>query len=237
MIFKKYDEREYVEVDFQMRHEKCWTEITDGLNVNIHTVSSNVHKDNNYIYGTVEIKAESEREFKKFLTLFKQSCAISEILRISTSAYRKNLYEVSFKEKYSNMIVSLLYENDVVYHNDLISDNFEYIMAIVPVETVKNLKSSLSELGDMPYFHMKSDKQNGKIDSVFNLTDQEAFTVYMAYQNGYFNIPREKYLSELAEITGLSKSALEEYMRKATGKIMDEWTRKNRYFLMKKFGE
>ncbi len=237
MIFERDDGHEYVEVDFQMRHEKCWTEITNGINVNIHTVTSNVHKDNNYIYGTVEVKAESEKEFKKFLALFKRSGAISEVLRVSSNMYRKNLYNISFKEKYNNMIVSLLYENDVIYHNDLISDNFEYIMAIVPVEAVKTLKASLSELGEMPYFHMKSDKQTGRIDSVFNLTDQEAFTVYIAYQNGYFNIPRQNYLSELSEITGLSKSALEEYMRKATSKIMDEWTQKNRYFLMKKFSE
>ena len=194
MIFKEDDGHEYVEVDFQMRHEGCWSEITDGLNVDIHTISSCVHKDSNYIYGTVEIKAKSEREFKKFLTHFKRSGAISEILRVSSSAYRKNIYEVSFKEKYINMIASLLYENNVIYNNDLISGNFEYRMAIVPVENVKTLKSSLSELGEIQYFHMRSDKQNGKIDSVFNLTDQEAFTVYMAYQNGYFNIPREKYL-------------------------------------------
>ena len=237
MVLKRDDGYEYVEVNFQMRHEKCWTEVTEELHVNIHTVSSNVYRDKNYISGTIEVKAESEKEFKKFLALFKRSHAINEVVMISSNIYRRNLYEVSFREQYNNMISAILYENNAIYHNDLISDNFEYIMAIVPVETVKNLKSNLAELGEIPYFHMKTDMHTGRIDSVFNLTDQEAFTVYMAYQNGYFNIPRQNYLNELSVITGLSKSALEEYMRKATSKIMNEWTEKNRYFLMRKFGK
>ena len=228
---------QYVEVNFQMHHSGCWTETTENAKVNIHTISSNVYRDRNYIFGTIEVKAESESEFKNFIRQFRRSGAVREVIRVSASAYRRNLYDIVFREKYDSMIASVLYENGAIYHNDLISENFEYIMAIVPGENTRELKARLSDIGEMPYFYMKSTMKAGHIDGAFNLTEQEAFAIYMAYQNGYFNIPREKYLTELSTITGLSKSALEEYMRKATGKIINEWAEKNKFFLQKKFGK
>ena len=228
---------QYVEVNFQMHHPQCWTEVTENLKVNIHTVSSSVYRDRDYIFGNIEVKAESENEFKNFIRKFKHSAAVKEVIKVSASPYRRNLYDVIFREKYESMIASVLYENGAIYHNDLISENFEYIMAIVPGENARDLRIRLSDIGEMPYFYMKSTMRAGRIDGAFNLTDQEAFALYMAYQNGYFNIPREKYLTELSTITGLSKSALEEYMRKATGKIINEWAEKNRFFLWKKFGK
>ena len=120
MVLKKDDGYEYVEVNFQMRHEKCWTEVTEELHVNIHTVSSNVYRDKNYISGTIEVKAESEKEFKKFLALFKRSHAINEVVMISSNIYRRNLYEVSFREQYNNMISTILYENNAIYHSFII---------------------------------------------------------------------------------------------------------------------
>lgn len=237
MALLEGESEQYVEVNFQMHHPQCWTEATENAKVNIHTLSSNVYRDRNYIFGTIEVKAESESEFKNFIRQFRRSAAIREVIRISASAYRRNLYDVIFREKYDSMIASVLYENGTIYHNDLISENFEYIMAIVPGGNARELKARLSDIGEMSYFYMKSTMKTGHIDGAFNLTEQEAFAIYMAYQNGYFNIPREKYLTELSTITGLSKSALEEYMRKATGKIINEWADKNRFFLQKKFGK
>ncbi|WMT51092.1 MAG: helix-turn-helix domain-containing protein [Ferroplasma sp.] len=235
MVLMEDGSEQYVEVNFQMHHPQCWTEVTENLKVNIHTVSSSVYRDRNYIFGTIEVKSESENEFKNFIRNFKHSAAVKELLRVSVSPYRRNLYDVTFREKYESMIASVLYENGAIYHNDLISENFEYIMAIVPGENVRDLRTRLSDIGEMPYFYMKNTMRTERIDGAFNLTEQEAFALYMAYQNGYFNIPREKYLTELSAVTGLSKSALEEYMRKATGKIIREWAEKNRFFLSKKF--
>ena len=100
MIFKEDDGHEYVEVDFQMRHERCWTEITDGLNVNIHTVSSNVHKDNNYIYGTVEIKAESEREFSgDKVDNFREKPELNHYINAGLYYVKKSAFEAFFRKR------------------------------------------------------------------------------------------------------------------------------------------
>ncbi|KQB36558.1 helix-turn-helix domain-containing protein, partial [Acidiplasma cupricumulans] len=168
--------------------------------------------------------------------LFKKSKIIKEILYISIVDRRKNLYEIAFKERYENMVSSVLYEHNALEHNDLINNNMEYITALIPGEDVKDLKNDLSDLGELESFTAKS-KVCGDSKSLFSLTDQEALTIYTAYINDYFNIPRKKYLRELSEVTGLSKSTLEEYIRKATYKIIKDWIYQNEYFLIDKFGK
>lgn len=64
------------------------------------------------------------------------------------------------------------------------------------------------------------------------LTDRQRETLLLAYEEGYFDVPREITLVGLAELLGVSDQAVSERMRRATAKLVrsrlvdleDDWT-------------
>ncbi len=221
-------------VYFEMNHEDCWTNITEDMDISIHTLMHNVYPERHYILASIETKSPKTETFKEFIKKLKKSSSVLNIENIEIIDKQKKLFKVIFKEKYERMISSSLFEHKAMDQKDSIQHNLESVSAIVPEDEINGLKSELDELGSLKNFRSIELKKNGNINELFDLTDQEACAIYTALKNGYYNVPREIYLKDLARITGLSKSSLAEYLRKGMNKIVFNWGERNMFFIEKK---
>ncbi len=229
-----YDPDIPVNVFFDIKHDNCWTNITEDMDITIHTINHNIVKDKSYITGSIEVKAQTNEAFKNFLREFKKSSIIKKILTVNILNKQKKIYEVIFKERYEKMIMSLLYEHKAINPVDSIQNNIESISTAIPENETYELKKELENLGDIKYFKIKEPEKYRNIHDCFELTNQEAYAIYVALKNGYYNMPRKVYLNDLSQITGLSKSSLAEYLRKGMDKIILDWGEKNTFFIEKK---
>lgn len=210
-----------------MNHENCWTNITENMPVKVHTLAHNVYRDRGYIFGSIEVKAPTANIIHEFLHKFKNSNAIKEIYNILPINVNKKIYQIFFKEKYDGMISSILYENGVIYQNDYIENNVETVNALIRNQSAKDLKSELSKIGEIKKFTLSEINYHEYYSDFFELTEQERTIIYTAFMNGYYSMPRRLYLKDLEKMTGISKSALEEYIRKGTEKIIHNWINSN----------
>ncbi len=223
-----------VNVYFEMNHENCWTNITEDIDISIHTLTHNVYPERHYILASIETKSHKTEIFKAFIRKLKKSSSVLNIESIEIIDKQKKLFKVIFTEKYERMISSSLYEHKSMDQKDSIQHNLESVSAIVPEDEINSLKSELDELGSLKNFRSMELKKNGNISELFDLTDREAYAIYTALKNGYYNVPREIYLKDLANITGLSKSSLAEYLRNGMNKIVFNWGERNMFFIEKK---
>lgn len=57
-----------------------------------------------------------------------------------------------------------------------------------------------------------------------SLTERQRKTLAVAYQKGYYDVPRRIQSERLADFLGLSKSTVSEHLRKAERSILDQLT-------------
>ncbi len=234
----EYDSEDVpVNVFFDIKHDRCWTNITEDMNITVHTINHDIFKEKNYIIGSIEVKAPTGDAFKNFLRKFKNSSIIKEILEVNILDRQKRIYEVIFKEQYEKMIMSLLYEHKAINPMDYIQNNMESISSAIPENEIPDLKKELEKIGEVKYFKIARPKRYRNVNECFELTDQEAHAIYVALKNGYYDMPHGIYLKDLSKITGLSKSSLAEYLRKGMDKIILDWGEKNMFFIEKKIRE
>lgn len=59
-------------------------------------------------------------------------------------------------------------------------------------------------------------------DEPYGLTAEQREAIELALEYGYFSVPREATLSDLADIIGVSQQAISERLRRGTAKVMNE---------------
>lgn len=217
----------FATVRFGIRHEGCWTELTGENTVKVHTLISKPFKEKNCILGVIEVKSMTLDAVKRFLHSFKRSKKIMEILEITPVNYQRKLFKVAFREVYDGMVSSLLYEHSSIYQNDLISGDVEHITAVIPKSEVNRLYSDLSSLGTLSYYRLSNADAGGQAPVVLDLTDAERDALVMAFRLGYYVIPRTFHLEDMCAMLNLSKSTLQEYLRRAENKILAKWMYEN----------
>jgi len=204
---------------FEIDHEGCWSKITSDHPIMVKTIFAKSSKGK-YILGMDEIKAHDFQSFKDFLMSFKREKSVYDVAQVWELNKRKRIYRILFKEKYDNMIMSVVEKYMIFYLRDLIKDGHERLLMVVPSDDVKSLKSDLESLGKIYYFKVRNIDINTLIPTSFDLSDQERNSIIEAIKLGYYEYPRRINLEELAKIMKLSKPTLEEYIRKAEKKIM-----------------
>ena len=206
-------------VAFEIDHEDCWSKITSDYPIMVKTIFAK-SSNGKYILGMDEIKAHNSQSFKGFLRSFKKEKSIYEVVQFWELNKRRGIYRILFREKYDNMIMSIVEKYMTFYLKDLIIDGHERLFMVIPSDDVKSIKSDLESLGKIYYFRVRRIDINIFIPPFFDLSEQERNSIIEAIKLGYYEYPRRINLDELAKIMELSKPTLEEYIRKAEKKIM-----------------
>jgi predicted DNA binding protein len=92
--------------------------------------------------------------------------------------------------------------------------------------TVTATRDRISELGDqLELFGMSYELLyiHQSVDSTELLTEPQRQLLATAVESGYYDVPRECTLTELAEKEGIAKSSASERLHRAESKVITEW--------------
>ncbi|WP_338602550.1 helix-turn-helix domain-containing protein [Sulfolobus tengchongensis] len=210
-------------VTFEIDHEDCWSKLTADYPIVVRTLFAKSAKGKDHILGMDEIKVYKNQDFKNFLRAFKKDKRIYEVIDVTELDRRRGIYRILFKERYENMIMSIIENYTIFYLKDLIKNGYERLLIIMPLEDVSSLRSDLEVLGKVKYFNTTQIDVNTFMPTFFDLSEQERRAIIEAIKMGYYEYPRKISLDDLGKMMGLSKPTLEEYIRKAEKKIMSKF--------------
>lgn len=223
MRFSTGDESSYTLVQFKIRHEGCWSNSLAETRSVAHTIIIKPFKDRNYVFGAIEVQSELLKGFKVFYNGFKRSGSIREVTHLDAIDSRRKLYRIIFREKYEDMVSTVLYEHSSLFQSDFIDGSGEEIVAIIPHEDLHDVRNELENLGELFYFKAMEVNIDDFIGTNLDLTPQERHALHWAHSSGYYAVPRKIHLEDVALKVGLSKSALAESLRKAESKVISKW--------------
>ncbi|SMD31466.1 helix-turn-helix domain-containing protein [Picrophilus oshimae] len=215
-----FDEK-FSMVYFKMKHENCWSRITEKYDISIHTLKLLPYKDKNAIYGIFEIRVNNKHNLKEFLRSLNKESTIKNVTSLNLSELKRSVYIMDLYENYDGMIQGKLNDYNSIFYFDIVKGGLEEKYAVLPSENVKELKNDLQSLGDLYEFRAKYLKNFYDILApYFTFSPIEMQIIVEAYNHGYYDIPRKTGIRELADSFGLSKSTVQEYIRSAEAKAL-----------------
>ncbi len=213
----------YTLVQFKIKHDGCWSNSLAETGSIAHTIIIKPFKDRNYVFGAIEVQSEFLKGFRVFYNGFKHSGSIKEVMQLDAVDSRRKLYRIIFKEKYEDMVSTVMYEHSSLFQSDFIDGTGEEIVAILPQEEIHDAKRELENLGELSYFKVRDVDIDDFVSTNLDLTPQERQALHWAHSSGYYEVPRQVHLEDVAAKVGLSKSALAEALRKAESKVISKW--------------
>ncbi|WMT44463.1 MAG: helix-turn-helix domain-containing protein [Cuniculiplasma divulgatum] len=213
----------YILVQFKIRHEGCWSNSLAETGSIAHTIIIKPFKDRNYVFGGIEVQSEFLKGFRLFYNGFRHSGSIREVMQLDAVDSRRKLYRIIFREKYEDMVSTVMYEHSSLFQSDFIDGTGEEIVAILPQDDVHDARRELENLGELSYFKVRDVNIDDFVGTNLDLTPQERHALHWAHSSGYYEVPRQVHLEDVAAKVGLSKSALAEALRKAESKVITKW--------------
>ncbi len=214
---------QYILIQFKMRHEGCWSNSLAETRSIAHSIIIKPFKDRDYIFGAIEVQSEFMKGFRLFYNGFKHSRSIREVMQLDAVDPRRKLYRIMFREKYEDMVSTVLYEHSSLFQSDFIDGSGEEIIALVPQDDLHQIRAELENLGEVFYFKARDVDIKDFMNTNLDLTPQERYALHLAHSSGYYSVPRTIHLEDVAAKVGLSKSALAEALRKAESKVISKW--------------
>jgi len=228
---KNFAERQnsYVLVQFKIKHSGCWSNALAETGSIAHTIVVKPFKDRHYVFGAIEVQSEFQKGFKLFYNGFKHSGKIREVVQLDTIDSRRKLYRIMFREKYDDMVSTVLYEHSSLFQIDYVDETGEEMVVIIPKDDTYAVRKDLENLGDLIYYKIKQVNIDEFFSSNLDITPQEMHVLHWAYSFGYYNVPRQAHLEEVSAKVGLSKSAFAEALRKAESKVITKWESEHKF--------
>lgn len=217
------NENRYALVQFKIKHDGCWSNTLAETGSIAHTIIIKPFKDRDYVFGAIEVQSEFLKGFRLFYNGFRHSGSIREVMQLNAVDSRRKLYRIIFREKYEDMVSTVMYEHSSLFQSDFIDGTGEEIVAILPQDDIHDARQELENLGDVSYFKVRDVNIDDFVGTNLDLTPQERHALHWAHTVGYYKVPRQVHLEDVAEKVGLSKSALAEALRKAESKVIAKW--------------
>lgn len=223
--YMRYKSIDFSLVNFRMSHDGCWSILSQEFPVRVHTLIGKPQKEKNRILGLIEIRG-SVGDIRRFLRKFGAQRSINSVISITNISGSKHHYKILFTEKYENMVTGLLDSYSVLYQKDIVWNGYEYRTVVIPREEVNSLKRDLQGMGDISDFKSRIVDEEDYLDFYFSLSENETKILKIAYKGGYYELPKRTFLEGISSAVGLSKSTVEEHLRKAENKIISFETAK-----------
>lgn len=217
----KYTPVDFSKVDFKISHEGCWTLLGEELPVKIHTLIVKPQRDKERILGFIEIQSDSSASLGSFVRRLGMHPSVKKVISVTDIAGSKHHCKILFLEKYDQMLSGLLDSYTVLFENDIISGGYENLSVVMPSEEVNSLKQDLQSIGrifDFRFMHVDEERY---LKFNLSLSDSEIEILKIAYSKGYYELPKRTYLLGISKAAGLSKSTVEEHLRKAENRIIN----------------
>ncbi|MCW6168940.1 MAG: helix-turn-helix domain-containing protein [Thermoplasmatales archaeon] len=209
-------------VDFSIIHYGCWSGATKYENVTAHTILCKPISSKGKIVAGIEIRVPSKHVFKSFLKDLRGSKKVTGVMDIKTLNGQGTFYRILFTEEYDGMVASVLSEYGSIFQENIVKNNVERVISILPKNDLKDFKSKLEIIGRITSFRSISVDIDNYLPSMLALTEKEIMTISIANSLGYYMFPKEATLQDIAIRMGISASTAHEYLSKAEKKLISK---------------
>jgi hypothetical protein len=156
-------------------------------------------------------------DFEAFETTVRGHDAVDE-LEVVTVVDGRRLYRVYWNNL--GDFVDALTESDATILEGHGSDPWTFRLLFPTRPHVTAFRESCSEAGIPFEVRHVSEFSSDVSTPTFNLTDEQYEALQLAVSRGYYSIPREVTLAELAADVGISQQAMSERLRRGTAKVL-----------------
>ena len=209
---------------YKYKHNDCiYSPKISELGISVFFYHIGYYVKGNFIYtSAIQQLNGEEKNIKKYISYIKNhnqitNCEIYGNTILTLAKHRKNL-----------KIYESVYNPALIYPSPayLSKEGFEIIELASwerkPLEEViKTMKTGKNTTYfELLHFH-KKDLEDVYVSRLLpKMPKQQEKSIKIAFENGYYNLPRKTNLDKLAKIAGVSKQTFRENLRKAEFKIL-----------------
>lgn len=142
----------------------------------------------------------------------------SDVSRVKVADDR-TLFRISWSEGVRETVEKLLAVDPVVLTGTATDDGWDFKLRFDRRDDVSALRTAFRELDADAQLKRLDDSTTPTVDGEFLLTDKQREALQIALNAGYYEIPRETNLSELAADLDISSQALSKRLRRAQATV------------------
>ena len=167
-----------------------------------------------------DIKKGYEQIFKEELTSFTENKSLINEIVVKNCIHQFDTSIVAVILKVGGIIpFPIKIQNGVEYIRIICIDNEVMKNVLNAIQSNDNFEiKSINDLGSSGVLKLQ---QINTYDLLENVTDKQLNTLVLAYQSGYYAIPRKSSAQDLAEEIGISSYGAQKLLRNAENKLME----------------
>jgi predicted DNA binding protein len=213
------------EVRFRYRHDGCWLQETTERHPNIMLVASAVYMVGDEVHMNVTVHAPDAAAVAKAFAEWKKDPRIKKVQQLSEGP-RGARFHVAYSSPHS-IYVHILQHTPVALGAIRFSQGVEHYQITGASPDLQDLLKVLGEKGKVEVLSIREAQELEAEESggagpgpTSGLTDKQIEALVLAHQEGYYQWPRVRSASDLAEHLGLSSSAFLDHLRHAEAKLI-----------------
>jgi predicted DNA binding protein len=212
------------EVRFRYRHDGCWLQETTERHPSVMLVASAVYMVGDEVHMNVTVHAPDAGAVAKAFAEWKGDPRIKKVQQLSEGP-RGARFHVAYASPHS-IYVHILQHTPVALGAIRFSQGVEHYQITGASPDLQDLLKVLGEKGQVEVLSIREAQDIEAEDATASagptagLTDKQIEALVLAHQEGYYQWPRVRSASDLAEHLGLSSSAFLDHLRHAEAKLI-----------------
>lgn len=212
------------EVRFRYRHDGCWLQETTERHPSVMLVASAVYMVGDEVHMNVTVHAPDAGAVAKAFAEWKKDPRIKKVQQLSEGP-RGARFHVAYASPHS-IYVHILQHTPVALGAIRFSQGVEHYQITGASPDLQDLLKVLGEKGTVEVLSIREAQDIEAEDATASagptagLTDKQIEALVLAHQEGYYQWPRVRSASDLAEHLGLSSSAFLDHLRHAEAKLI-----------------
>lgn len=212
------------EVRFRYRHDGCWLQETTERHADLLMVASAVYMVGDEVHMNVTVHAPDPSTVAKAHAEWRRDPRIKKVQQLSEGP-RGARFHVAYASPHS-IYVHILQHTPVALGAIRFSQGVEHYQITGESPALQDLLKILGEKGEVEVLSIReaheveAEDAAGGNNPTAGLTDKQIEALVLAHQEGYYQWPRVRSASDLAEHLGLSSSAFLDHLRHAEAKLI-----------------
>jgi predicted DNA binding protein len=210
------------EVRFRYQHDGCWLQETTERHPSLMLVASAVYMVGDEVHMNVTVHAPDAATVAKAHAEWKRDPRIKKVTQLSEGP-RGARFHVAYASPHS-IYVHILRHTPVALGAIRFAQGAEHYQITGESPELQELLKVLGSKGKVDVLSIREahevEAEESQPSPTAGLTDKQIEALVLAHQEGYYQWPRVRSASDLAEHLGLSSSAFLDHLRHAEAKLI-----------------
>jgi predicted DNA binding protein len=210
------------EVRFRYQHDGCWLQETTERHPTLMLVASAVYMVGDEVHMNVTVHAPDPATVAQAHKEWKGDKRIKGVTQLAEGP-RGARFHIAYSSPHS-IYVHILRHTPVALGAIRFAQGVEHYQITGESQALQDLLRALGEKGRVEVISIREahevEAEEAQPSPTAGLTDKQIEALVLAHQEGYYQWPRVRSASELADHLGLSSSAFLDHLRHAEAKLI-----------------